>query len=452
MNKCILSLLLVSVAMAQAEQMVIDLPAALRLAGVQHSVLAIQLEKLKRAELDVDAAWNQWIPTLRLGAGYTWQDGPLQNTDGTVSDYERNARYAGMGAGANGSALPTRPGLSLHLNLADAIYEPLVAKQRRRAEKLTSEAVQIKVMLGVTEAYYELVSASGHVEIARQATVNSRQLADVTARFAESGEGLAADAERATVEMLLNEQNIELSAERLEKAAIDLARLLRLNDVQLRPAETTVEPLSLIENGTELKSLIDKALAQRPEIRQSRMRLNAERTQLKQIKNGLFIPRVEVGYSNGNFGGGSGLSSDIDGHRDDFYGMLYWQFDHLGFGSRTRTRRQRSRMIDAQIYRQQIMIDVTAEVKANYVEFTGSERRLDIARRAVKSARRALELDNERIFENKGLPLEGLQSMKTLAKVESLYLAVAAKYNMAQVRLLAATGAVQAPENLEPQP
>ncbi len=447
MKKWILMLLAVWPLAAQAETLKIDLPAALRLAEGQNSVLALQLEKLKHADVEVDVAKHQWIPTLRLGTGYTWQDGALQDTTGAVSNVERNAQYTGVGTGAVGSGLPARPGLSLNLNISEAIYQPLAAKQRRRADLLTSEAVRLQVMLRVIDAYYQLVSAARTVEIGRTAQTHAEQLADVTARFAESGEGLTADSERAAVEMLLQQQRVELALERLEQASIELIRLLRLDeDVSLRPTETTIQPLSLLEKDIELSLLVERAMAQRPEIDQGEASLSAERTQMKQEKVGLFIPRVEVGYSTGNFGGGTGAGQDYDDDRSDLYGMVYWQFDQLGLGSHAKTRRQRIRIAENLIRNRQVKADISAQVKTAFQQYNSSQRRLEIVQRAVQSAQRAFDLNKDRIYQNKGLPLEAMQSMRALAQAESLYLDIAAKFNTSQFRLLAATGVVKTPE------
>ena len=442
MNVKMITLIMLAAAPLPAEEMLIDLPTALRLADRQNSALALQVERLNRADLEVDAAWYQWIPTLRFGQGYAWQDGALQDTRGDVTIVERNARYTGFGAGAIGSGLPARPGLSINLNLAHAIYEPLAAKQQRHAVTAASQAVRLSVTLAVTEAYYELVRAAWAQALSKEAAAHAKQLADVTAGFAESGEGLRADAERGVVEMLLQEQRAELASEHLETAAVKLGRLLRIDDVQLRPAEQVIRPLTLIERELPLQKLVDEALAQRPEFQQSRAAIAAQQARLKQEKYGPFIPHVEVGYSDGNFGGGLGTSNQFDDNRRDMYGMFYWQWDHLGFGSHARKRRQRSRILEAKIHEQQLRSDVVAEVKTAYYEFNGSARRLTIAKRAIDSARRAFDLSNERIYENQGLPLEALQSMKALAEAETLYLDIAAKYNLAQFRLRAATGRI----------
>ncbi len=442
MNVKMITLIMIAAAPLSAEEMVIDLPTVLLLADRQNSALALQVEQLNRADLEVDAAWYQWIPTLRVGHGYAWQDGALQSTNGTVANIERNARYTGFGAGAIGSGLPARPGLSLNLDIARAVYEPLAAKQQRRAVTSGSKAVRLQVTLSVTDAYYDLVRAARARTLAQEAAAAAKQLAEVTAGFADSGEGLPADAERAAVERLFQEQKAELAAEQLETAAVKLARLLRIDDVRLRPAEQIIRPLPLIEKEVPLKTLVDDALAHRPVFEQCLAFINAERVRLNQENLCPFITDVEVGYSYGNFGGGRGTTNQFGDSRSDLYGMLYWQWDHLGFGSHARKRRQRSRILEAKIHEQQLRSDVVAEVKTAYYEFNGSARRLPIAKRAIDSARRAFDLSNERIYENQGLPLEALQSMKALAEAEALYLDIAAKYNLAQFRLRAATGRI----------
>ena len=71
--------------------MKINLTSALRLAHEQNTELAIQLERVKQAELDQNMAWYQWLPTVRAGYSSSNQDGPLQNTDGSVIDVDRKA-------------------------------------------------------------------------------------------------------------------------------------------------------------------------------------------------------------------------------------------------------------------------------------------------------------------------------------------------------------------------
>ena len=120
--------------------------------------------------------------------------------------------------------------------------------------------------------------------------------------------------------------------------------------------------------------------------------------------------------------------------------MVYWQFDSLGLRNRNNIKRQRSLMNEAKAIEEQTFANIMAEVRLAHAEFTGAKKQLALSKRAVDSARKSYELNSERIYENNGLPLEVLQSIKALAETELLYLSIATKYNMAQLRLISATG------------
>jgi outer membrane protein TolC len=252
---------------------------------------------------------------------------------------------------------------------------------------------------------------------------------------------LQADAERAEVESLIQQQKVEVAAERVELASHKLARLLRLDlNIDLAPAVNMITPLPLMSTEAGVDELVIQALEVRPEIGQHRAEAAAEQARLKQEKYGIFFPKLEVGYSYGNFGGGTGTGSDYDDGRSDLYGMLYWEFDSLGLRNRNRMKLHEAEMIKAKTLQEQAVADIAAEVRMAHTEFESAIRQLDLAKRAVDSARKSYDLNSERIFENQGLPLEALQSIKALLDAESFYLAIATKYNMAQLRLLSATG------------
>ena len=112
MNVKMITLIMLAAAPLPAEEMLIDLPTALRLADRQNSALALQVERLNRADLDVDAALYQWTPTLRLCQGDAWQDGALQNPTAPVTNAGRTARYTAFRPGAMRSGWPAPPGPS----------------------------------------------------------------------------------------------------------------------------------------------------------------------------------------------------------------------------------------------------------------------------------------------------------------------------------------------------
>jgi outer membrane protein TolC len=419
----------------------ITLETALRLADERNTEIAIQLEYVKQRVLAQEAAYLEWLPTLRAGGSYVNQDGALQETNGQVGDVNRNARYAGLGAGAVGSGVPLLPGASIEIDLAEALFQPLAAKQLKVASEAASDVTHARVLLQVAEAYYRLVRAHQAVAIAKEAKGEADKLAEVTGDFAETGEGLLADAERAAVESLLMAEEIEQSRGELAVASTQLARLLRLDDaIRLEPADGVIAPLTMVSAEEGEAECMALALTQRPELLEHRALVDAAKTALKERKFGPLIPKVRAAYSYGDFKGGSGSAPSNSGDRHDVGVALYWQLDGLGFRNRNETKRQESRLKQSELRREQIVSDIIAEVRSAHASMESAERRMSITRSAVSRARKANSLNQERIFENQGLPLESLQAMQAMARAEELNLRAATDYNLAQLRLFVATG------------
>lgn len=430
-----------SMASLQADTMNIDLAAALKLADERNTTLAIQVEKSKQADIEVQQAWLQWVPTARFGVSYAHQDGLLQETNGNLIDVERNGRFDGFGAGGLGAGLAQRPGFSADVDLAKALFQPLAARQRKIAVDANAEVSRLNVLLDVSVSYYELAKAKRGLTIAEQAARNAADLAKVTRDFADSGEALLADAERAAVESLIQQHALEASKSRLVAASARLVSLLQLEgDIQLQPEAGMIAPLSLEIRGSTLDQLIAQALEKRPEIKGFAALRKAAEVDARQNGIGLLLPKVGASYTTTDFGGGIGSNNNLDGSREETAVGVYWELDKLGFGSLNKNRIQKSKLRVAEALERQVQTDIVARVRQAYFQWKSAERQLDLAKDAVTRSRHAYELSRDRIYENQGLPLEALQAMKSLAETEAMYLEAAASYNIAQLALNASAG------------
>ncbi|QXD25303.1 TolC family protein [Opitutia bacterium ISCC 51] len=427
--------------LVHAEVMQIDLTSALRLANDQNTELAIQLERVKRAEIGKDIAWHQWLPTVRAGFGTSDQNGPLQNTNGSTIDADRKASSKGFGLPTVGSGLAPKPGLALELDLAEGIFQPLAATQKLKAAQAEEIEARQNLALEVAGAYYELVQSQRQMAIAAEASDNASNLAKVTADFAEAGEGLQADAERAAVESLIQQNNLESARMRSTGASSRLVQLLRLNEsVELAAVDSMIVPLNLFPMEPQLDSLINKALANRPELKRYEALVKAEQATLKQESWGLLIPKLGATYSDTQYKGRiSGTSSSYD-DRDETSVALYWELENLGFTSWAKKESQQSRLREAQARELQAESDIIADVNLALAQYRAAGKQVEFLKQAVDRARKAFDLSTERIYENQGLPLEALQAMKALEQVESMYLIASAQRNLSQLYLLAATG------------
>jgi outer membrane protein TolC len=420
----------------------IDFASALRLADERNLDVAIYVERVAEATAKLAQARTIAVPTLRIGASSNRHDGNLQETSGNILlDADRAARFRGLGAGAVGAGDLQAPGLSLGVDLADAIYQPLVARQNRAAAQAASVANRHAVLVGTASAYLEWLRARAESRIIVDALQRAVELATLTASYADAGEGLLADAEMAAVQPLLWEQRRAAAAERAEAAAAELSRLLHLDSaVRLEPLEDDVPSLEIFDEEADLEQLVARAIDKRPETEQFDALLGAAEDDLTAQRYGWFIPNVALNYSSGDFGGGPGSSIANTGHRDDLSLLLYWQFDALGIGNRARTDEKRARLRQIGFERDKLKDAIVAEVRTGYARVRSLHEQLSLAGSLVARAQTAYELQRERIYDQQGLPLEAFQSMQTLATAELTQLEMQVGYSLAQLRLHTAIG------------
>ncbi len=412
----------------------IDLPTALRLASVQNYKIAIAREKIAEASAQLDESKVLLLPALTVGASYNRHDGQIQETNGNVLDINRSARYAGLGAGAVGAGTIQYPGVSLTIDLADAFFEPLAARQNLLAAKAGAAAVTNQVLLDVCISYYELVQAKAALAIAEEAYQNASYLAELTQTFARTGEGLDSDAERAAVEQLLRKRNLQKAREAFGIQSIRLVEMLHLDSkVQLDPVDTNVRPIHIVPADRPLNDLIDTAMLNHPALKQQQALVDHAFERFRQTKNGPLIPNIALGFSEGNFDGKSGGS----GGRSDFDAMVYWR---LYFGDEASARRQHSRYQQARLERLAAVDHIASEVAQAYTHIESLERQVIPSASAVERASRSLQLNRERIYEKQGLPIEVLQAIQSLETTRRLYLDTVIDYNQAQFSLYTALG------------
>ena len=118
-----------SAAPAQPNLNPIDLATALRLADAGNLQVAYAREQIRQALARADRAGLLWIPSIRGGVGYNNHEGAIQNVAGPQIDTNRGAVYLGMGATAYGNGSPALSGIYANFSLADAIFQPLAARQ-----------------------------------------------------------------------------------------------------------------------------------------------------------------------------------------------------------------------------------------------------------------------------------------------------------------------------------
>src|SRR5262249_408945 len=175
-------------------------------------------------------------------------------------------------------------------------------RQKVLSSSLDAQATRNQVLLQVANAYLALVGAEARVLALRQSASDLAEGVKLTTAFAAKGQGREGDAQRARSEALLLE-SIRLKAEEdTASRAADLSRLLSLDQAaRLHPEPGTPPLLQLVDTQIPLKTMIEQALAQRPEIGARSADVVLCETRLRQERVRPLVPTVAVGFSAGDF-------------------------------------------------------------------------------------------------------------------------------------------------------
>lgn len=419
----------------------------------------------------------QILPNLNIGSNFDLHTGALQQASGNILQVRRSALYVGAGANAVAAGSVGIPGLQYNLNLSESIYDYLISRRLTEASQFASQAVENKMLLQVALAYTALLRAEGDRSIAILTRNDANEVARLTGAYAKTGEGRQADADRAATELARREEDVAEADVEVGRASRRLCELLNLDmTLNLRTVESQVVPQPIVPNRVPMPELLAVALFQRPELNARRSEISAAMLELDSAKLLPFSPTMMVGFSGGEFGGGSDLVASSNQPRfgaplnqpqfGEFKGrtdmdvVLFWSLRNLGVGNKA--------IIDAAAARLQIrdfeqlaeLDHVRQEVSDAFSRAHARFAEIEKHARGVKSGGAALIEDLTRVKAREGLPIEVLDSLRQLDRARRDYLASIIAYNQAQFELYVSLGAPPAdtlarpvtPDVTEPRP
>jgi outer membrane protein TolC len=279
------------------------------------------------------------------------------------------------------------------------------------------------------------------VAIAEEAVRNAEELVKITTDFAEGGQGLQADADRARVEAASRRRGVLLFQEERAVVSSELSRILRLDAaMRLAPAEETPAPIEFIPPAASLRPLISQAVGTRPEVRRADAERDAACYRVKQEKYRPWLPHLYVGASGGGFGGGTGSDVDNFDDRADYDAAAIWEVQNFGFGNAALRRETRSLYRQADLTVQQVRDVIASEVAAAYQRMQLRLQQIEVTKPQVETAQQALRLNLEGIRGGELRPIEIQQAIGALAAAQGQYLDALIDYNLAQLQLLRAIG------------
>lgn len=406
-----------------AEPERIDLPTVLRLAGAQNIDVQIAAEKLKEARANESATLWQFLPWVSPGIGYKAHNGKIQDVQGHIIDVDKEAVSVG-------------PTIIAQLDLGDAIYKRLAAKQLTQAATHGADAQRQQSTLAAAEAYFDLAKAHASARVAGEAVKISTEYHEQIANGVKAGVAFKGDDLRAQTSLHRNELLQKQAEEQRRVAAARLAQVLHLDGtVSLLPREDDAVAMKLTPADAKVQDLLAKAIGQRPELKQGAALAEAAKTGVRGAKYGPLVPTIGAQV----FGGGLGNANDFGGS-GDYQVTLGWRIGAGGLFDSSRVKQAESKAAQASLAQDLTRDEVIRQVVENHERVKLLRSELDVAKQGVQAAGEALKLARERKEFAVGIVLETIQSEQDVTRAKLDYVNTLMELNKAQYRLKAAVG------------
>jgi OMF family outer membrane factor len=408
----------------------IDLPTTLRLAGANALDVQIAQQKVEEARGKEEQRVLAFIPTLTVGVGYKNHQGAVQEVGGNVIDVSKQSYNLG------GTA-------AMDLNLGEAWYQRLAARQQSAVAKKNVEAQRLSTLAKAAAAYFEVVRAQGVVSVAEEAVRISLGYGKQVSSAVQAGVAFKGDALRVEVQTRRNQLDLEKAKGARQQASVQLAALLRLDpSVTLQAAEGEPAALKLVNAGTNVKSLTEKALAQRPELARQLAQLAVARHERDAAVKGPWVPTFTAQVFGGGLDGGPGGSTRGLGDSEDYFVGLSWKIGAGGLFDKGRTRAAAAKLKQAELEDAQTKEAIVAEVVAAQEQAKVLAKEVEAAREGLKAAEENNKLTHERQEFAVGIVLETVLAEQELTRARTDYLNAVTANNAAQYLLLKAVGSL----------
>ena len=419
----------------------IDLPAALRLAGAQNLDIQIARERLREAEAERTSALERFFPWIAPGVSYHRRDGVAQGVpSGIISDAHFQSYYPGAT-------------LSAQVDLGDAIYKSLAAKQLVKASDQALETQRQDTILNAAQGYLELAKAKALVEVTTDALKTSQDYQQQLHEAVASGIAFKGDELRVQTQTKNYQIALRQGVEQQRVVAVDLARILHLDSrVELVPQDAGLTRLTLIEPGTAMDSLVERALRSRPELKQSQALILAARDSKKGAVYGPLIPSIGAQVFGGGLGGGPDGGPSNFGAEGDYLVGLSWRIGPGGLFDSGRVRATKARLAATELGATKLKDDITSQVVTGLTRLQSLSEQIVLAEGNLASASETLRLTRERKQFGVGVVLEDIQAEQELERARSQYVNALAEFNKAQYGLSRAVGSLSGPQADSPSP
>jgi outer membrane protein TolC len=423
----------------------INLATALRLSDARPLIVAAAQASVWVAEAQLTRAKVLWIPSILFGVDYIRHDGGGPDFNkGIMTAPSVNFFYAG-------------PSLWQYVNLTDAIFQPLAARQDLNSRHWDVQSAKNDALLQTADAYFLVHQSRGQYAGALYTVERGQKLLEKITQLSRELVPKV-EVERARNLFADLEQQAVAARQEWRVHSANLTQVLRLDPrAVVEPLEHDHVQITLIDPGRPLDDLLPIALTNRPELASRQALVQAAEVRIRQEKMRPLLPLVTLnGFQSagmliqgGIFAIGPNSSLNQWRGRDDVSIQLMWQLENFGIGNLARIKARRGNESRAIIDLRRTQDMVAADVNRALARLQSAAARVLQADRALRTGIITFNGHLEGLGETRRFgevlvliyrPQEAVYSLQLLKVAFDEYFTTVAEYNRAQFELFHALG------------
>lgn len=406
----------------------IDLATTLRLAGANGVDIQIARERLEAAKANATSTLLQFLPWVSVSPNYRRHGGLTQAVVGDIVEADKDSYAVG-------------PTLNLQVDVGDAIYKRLAARQASLAAEQELEAQRQDTIVRAAQAYFDLLVSQAAVGVAADALRISQDYESQLHRAVEAGIALKGDELKVTVQRKRNQLALQQATEQRRMISARLTEALRLDPaLDLVAQDPELAPLTLAPAAEPIEPLISEALDARPEMKQSRALVQAAEQTEKGAVYGPLIPTVVGQVFVGGFGGSKQGGPSNFGASHDYLAAVAWRVGPGGLFDVGRVRSTRARRGESQWNLEKLKDSIARQVVEARIRVMSQQEQLDTAKEALAAAEQGLTLARSRRQFEVGIVLENILAEQDQTRARQDLVRAIGEYDKAQYGLSRALG------------
>lgn len=412
------------VSLSKPEELPIDLPTVLKLAGCDNLDFRIACAKLDEAHAKTLAAKMEFLPSLHPEFENRWHSGREQNSRGVFFNVPKQSNKFG------GEAV-------LNWQLGETVFRVLAARRRAQAQEAAAQVAVDDAKYKAVTAFYNLVQARTDLAIASERLKQADETVSLIGKRAQTGAALTADVKRAEAARAEVKQRVAQARNKARIASLNLTEVLHIDPlVTLIPHQESQDLIALVPVEKDLVPLIADGIVRRPELKESRAYWNALDKERKAAFFAPLVPAIRAELFNGSFG-----HDPADAHhRVDAELSIGWKIGAGGIGDVSRKRISEAAQQAEAIRFAKIADIVAREVVESQANVKTAQELIDLSKEEIAAAQETLRLTNERLKVGAVLTLDVLTAEDVLFNAKSRAAQYVNDYNRAQYSLLRSIG------------